>query len=537
MIRRGGRRKVERIVTERRSKLLVVAAVWLSFLVVSLVCAPIPAVNEPHYLAMARHYWDSSWCAGDQFLQSFPAHRVFYQTFGWPTLWLDLATVAFLGRAVSLAMLAASWTALATRLQRDDSVKPSPAMAVLPSAWLFLGLQAVGNLSGEWLIGGFESKVVAYACVFWGVAAMFDRRIIAAAVCSGIAISFHPIVGLWHVTAMGIAEISNFKSQISNADGVRRWLLSAAILAVTALPGLLPAMQMLNAGNARTAFAANFIQVHYRLKHHLDPMDFDRVNCIGYGLVAILWLAVVIVMKRRQKLAQADWWWARYVLAAALFALAGWAVGFGPRPIQSMPGYQWRIALLKFYPFRLFDLLLPIAVAMLMPRLIQQRWLWLVGILSLCWALVSTYAYPPPNQLPSAMRADWRDACRWVAANTPADALFHTPDEAEAFKWFAQRGEFVNRKDCPQDAASIVEWNDRLRQITKWSEASFAGDQTYSAGELRELVRQFPSVRYAIVRAVVRYDADLLYANNSYKILRLPEDEASSGRKPKADGR
>ncbi len=523
--------------TERRSKLLVVAAVWLSFLVVSLVSAPIPAVNEPHYLAMARHYWDSSWCAGDQFLQSFPAHRVFYQTFGWLTLWLDLATVAILGRAVSLAMLAASWTSLATRLQREDSSSPSPAITALVSAWLFVGLQALGNLSGEWLIGGFESKAIAYACVFWGVAAMLDRRIVAAAVCSGIAISFHPIVGLWHVTAMVIAEISNFKSQISNAEGGRRWLLATALLAVTALPGLLPAMQMLDAGNARTAFAANFIQVHYRLKHHLDPLDFDRVNCFGYGTVAVLWLAVVIVLFRKQMLAQPDRWWVRYVLAAALFALAGWLVGYGPRPIQNMPGYQWRIALLKFYPFRLFDLLLPIAVAMLMPRLVKQRWLWLVGIVGLCWAMISTHAFPPSNQLPSAMRADWRDACLWVAENTSKDALFHTPDEAEAFKWFAQRGEFVNRKDCPQDAAGIVEWNDRLRQITKWSETSFAEDQSYSAAELQELVRQTPGVRYAIVRAAVRYDADLLYANNSYKILRLPKAEPSSGQDPNADGR
>ena len=132
------------------------------------------------------------------------------------TLWWDLTTVAYFGRATSLLMLAASWTSLATRLQRDESGRSSPAITSLLSAWMFLGLQAVGNLSGEWLIGGFESKVVAYAFVFWAVAAMLDRRIIAAAVCSGIAISFHPIVGMWHVTAMGIAEISNFKFQISN---------------------------------------------------------------------------------------------------------------------------------------------------------------------------------------------------------------------------------------------------------------------------------------------------------------------------------
>lgn len=514
--------------TERRSKLLVVAAVWLSFLVASLVSAPIPAVNEPHYLAMARHYWDSTWCAGDSFLQSFPAHQVFYQTFGWLTLWLDLASVALLGRAVGLAMLATSWTSLSIRLQRENSQNPSRVITTILSAWLFLGLQTIGNLSGEWLIGGFESKVVAYACVFWAVAAMLDRRVIAAAVCSGIAISFHPIVGMWHLVALGIAEISNLKIQNSNGHSYRRWLLAAALLAVTALPGLLPAVQMLNAGNARTAFEANFIQVHYRLKHHLDPMDFDRANCIGYGCVAVLWSVVVIVLMRRKVLTQPDRWWTGYVLAAGLFALVGWLVGYGPRPIQIMPGYQWRIALLKFYPFRLFDLLLPIAVAILLPRLVKQRGLWLAGVAGLIWALVSNQAFPPANQLPSAMRADWRDACRWIAANTPIDAVFHTPDEAEAFKWFAQRGEYVNRKDCPQDAAGIVQWNDRLKQITKWSERSFGDDQVYSTDELQELVRETGGVRYAIIRTSIQYEADLLYANGSYKILLLPE----AGSKP-----
>ena len=138
------------------------------------------------------------------------------------------------------------------------------------------------------------------------------------------------------------------------------------------------------------------------------------------------------------------------------------------------------------------------------------------------WALLASHVYPPANQLPAAMRADWREACRWIAANTPADTVFLTPDEAEAFKWFAQRAEYVNRKDCPQDAAGIVEWNDRLRRITKWSERSFAGDQAYSADELRELVRQ-TGVRYAIVPTREHYQADLLYANDSYKIHRLPE--------------
>lgn len=523
--------------TERRCKLLVVAAVWLSFLLVSLVSAPIPAVNEPHYLAMARHSWDSAWCADDLFLSSFPAHRVFYWTFGWLTLLFDFTTVAILGRAISLAMLAASWTSLVTRLQRDDTDRPTPIAAALLSAWVFLGLQAVGNLSGEWLIGGFESKVIAYAFVFWNLAAIFDGRPMLASVCAGAAVSFHPIIGIWHVLAMMLIRFWQRLDRTRPRSQLR--LKHLLIGQVVAIPGYGPALAMLRSADSQTAFAANYIQVFYRLKHHLDPMDFGWTHFAGYGLLAAVWLAASFWLRRQQHLSDRDRWWLRYVLIAALFAVGGFLAGLGPRPAELMAGYRWRMVLLKFYPFRLFDLLLPIAAATLLPRLIKQRWLWLLGICGLAWALVSTHALPPPNQLPAAMRADWRDVCRWVAANTPANAVFHTPFEAEAFKWFAQRAEYVNLKDCPQDAAGIVEWNRRLRLITKWSEKSFNDDETYSVDELRELVRQ-TGVRFAITRTRVRYDvpqSDLLYSNDTYKILRLPEADSSSGRPPFAEGR
>ncbi len=513
--------------TERRSKLLVVAAVWLSFLVVSLISTPIPAVNESHYLAMAKHSWNPSWCADDLFLSSFPAHQVFYWTFGWLTLWFDFATVAFLGRAISLAMVAASWTSLAARLQREDSEPSSPRGSVLLSAWLFLGLQAIGNLSGEWLIGGFESKVIAYSLVFWSIAAMLDRRLLTAAACGGAAISFHPIVGLWHLAAMSLAELVRFDIEHSRW---RRWLVATILLVLVALPGLWPAVEMLRAANARTSVIANYIQVYYRLKHHLDPMDFAVANYVKYGTLALVWLSLWW-WRRRRAASRDDRWWMGYVIAAALFVGIGLVAGFGPRPHSAnlLTEPSWRMVVLKFYPFRLFDLLLPIALAILLPSVFRQRWLWLLGGVGLAWAVIATRVMPPPNQLPAGMRADWRDACRWVDANTPANTVFHTPFEAEAFKWFAQRAEYVNFKDCPQDAAGVVEWNRRMQLITKWSEKSFAGDETYSAEELRELVRQ-TGVRFAITRTRVRYGADLLYSNDSYKILRLPEADSADHR-------
>lgn len=437
---------------------------------------------------MARHSWDPAWCAGDLFLSSFPSHQVFYWTFGWLTLWFDFTTVALIGRAISLAMIAASWTSLAARRQREDSEHSSPHASALLSAWLFLGLQAIGNLSGEWLIGGFESKVVAYSLVFWSISAMLDRRLLTAAACGGAAISFHPIVGLWHLAAMGIAELVRFEVEPSRW---RRWLVAIALLMLVALPGLWPAIEMLRAANARTSVIANYIQVYYRLKHHLDPMDFGVANYVRYGMLGLVWLSLWWWRRRRTDSLD-DRWWMGYVVAAALFVGLGFAAGLGPRPqpVNLLTEPHWRMVVLKFYPFRLFDLLLPVAVAILLPSVFRQRWLWLLGSVGLAWAVIATRVLPPSNQLPSPMRADWRDACRWVAANTPANTVFHTPFEAEAFKWFGQRAEYVNLKDCPQDAAGVVEWNRRMRLITKWSEKSFNDDDEYSADELRELVRQ-----------------------------------------------
>ena len=60
--------------------------VFLSFFIFSAVRAPVPAVNEPHYLSKAKHYWNPNWCRGDFFLESSNTHLVFYQTFGWPKL-------------------------------------------------------------------------------------------------------------------------------------------------------------------------------------------------------------------------------------------------------------------------------------------------------------------------------------------------------------------------------------------------------------------------------------------------------------------
>ncbi len=537
--------------TERRTKLFVILAVWLSFLMVSLASAPIPGVNESHYLTKSKHYWNPDWCVRDFFLTSFSAHQVFYQTCGWLTLWLDLTSVALVGRLLGMALLAAGWTAMVSRLMRggsneerstadDPAATPSPRASlwnVLLSAWLFLGLQAVGNLSGEWLVGGFESKIVAYAFVFFAIAMRLDRRFNLAAVCSGAAITFHPLVGLWHVVAMCFAKIADFRFQIADFKSQISILKIPFLLTtISALPGLWPVMRMLGAADSRTSLAANFVQVFYRLKHHLDPMDFGLCHYVGYFLLAAVWFGLLQSMRKKEALSPSDRWWIAYLAATTLFAVGGFLAGVGPRPAQEMWGYRWRMGLMKFYPFRLFDLMLPVAVAALAPRVFacfklgrerparlvgREYLLWTVATLGLGWAVAEVRLFEPAIPWTRPVRADWLDACRWIAANTPADALFLTPIESDSFKWHAQRAEFVNFKDCPQDAAGIVEWNRRLQWIERWSKAGFA-DERYSVDELRELRRK-TGAEFAMARLRVPYESDLIYSNDTFNVFRLPE--------------
>ena len=59
----------------------------------------------------------------------------------------------------------------------------------------------------------------------------------------------------------------------------------------------------------------------------------------------------------------------------------------------------------------------------------------------------------------------WQEGCEWIRDNTAAGSLIHTPRESVAFKWLAERAEYVCYKDCPQDAAGILEWHRRLETV------------------------------------------------------------------------
>jgi hypothetical protein len=97
--------------------------------------------------------------------------------------------------------------------------------------------------------------------------------------------------------------------------------------------------------------------------------------------------------------------------------------------------------------------------------------------------------------------------------------MVQSPTNGWAFKWFARRAEYVAFKDCPQDAAGIVEWNRRLNFLQHWYETRY-DDQFYSRAELRDLQKK-TGITHLLVDRLGPMDLDPIYHNGTFKVYDL----------------
>jgi hypothetical protein len=164
----------------------------------------------------------------------------------------------------------------------------------------------------------------------------------------------------------------------------------------------------------------------------------------------------------------------QFAWGAALLAISGFVIELvcWDEPLVAA-------SLLRYYWFRLTDFAAPMAVALFVVALIavgleRKRawavWTLIVALVLVGWRVSSVARLRALNPVPPAdarMRdfVAWVETCEWVAQNTPPDALFLTPRLNHSFKWRTGRPEVVTRKDIPQDARNIIEWNRRIKDI------------------------------------------------------------------------
>jgi hypothetical protein len=472
-----------------QSLLLRLAEVALILLVFFVVAGdPPPHVNEAHYVCRLKHFWNPAWCAGDLFLESQDSQYVFIYTFGWVTKFLSLAATAWVGRTICWTFLAYAWQRLSWR------IVPRPFAAVL-SAALFLSLNATGHLAGEWIVGGIESKCVAYGFVLLALRDLVEGRWNRVWIFLGAATAFHSLVGGWSLVLCALIWLFSGRRQAALFS-----ILPGAILGgLLALVGLVPAFMLTWNEPPELVAEAGRIYVFDRLPHHLAPLALPRDEVIrrtgGHVLLLLaLWVTIraqpINSVAGAERSAAPDWTHLGrcpshpfcvpsrnlvfFALGAALLAAIGFAIELA---LWNDPTTAAK--LLRYYWFRLTDFAAPMATAICLVALtaggLDRRRNWAVGLLIANLAFAGWFVcakamvrwqnpIPPADQKLRDVSL-WDDVCQWAAKNTPQGALFLTPRLNVSFKWRAGRPEVVNRKDVPQDARSIVEWHRRIQGI------------------------------------------------------------------------
>lgn len=500
---------------------------------------PAPDVNEAVYLTKARHAADPAWGRGDFFLETPDAHGVFYLLMGPLAASVPLDQAAWIGRI-------AGWLLVAVGFRQAT-------LPLLPSGWarvlaalLFSVALRHTTAAGEWVIGGCEAKVFAWAAALGGIGAVAADRFPAACCACGVATAFHPLVGGWSLVATAVTWGVKRMRAGRSADRsgyVRGWafwrdvaMISGGVAA--AAVGVVPALGLTAGVDAATRAAATKTYVVERLSHHLLVRTFaDGMIARHLLAVAVWWLLCLLVPTTPARRRVTVFTWSALGIAAAGVAvslLEAWA----PETAYSLLRYYW---------FRLADVAVPFALATTFAaaladgrsaaRLAAGRPAWLmaavVGLLVIDLAVQSRH-WPLPGRAAVAPRADaklaadaWADICGWVREHTPPDACFLTPRGAASFTWRTDRREVVSWKNSPQDAASLVSWRKRIVDCFSRSGSLVEMERSTVAlgpDRLREVAE-----RYAADHVIVPLDAPLietipgerLHANEGYAVYRL----------------
>jgi len=510
----------------------VCAAMLLTFVILFIQGGwPAPDVNESHYLAKAKHYWDPTWCQGDFFLESDDAHLVFYWTVGWLTCWLPLPAVAWVGRVVGWWLLACTWCRLSLALRGQ------PLLAPL-SAGLFVALLDQFHMAGEWVVGGVEAKVFAYALVFLALEAVVRSRWNRVGLLLGGAMAFHVIVGGWSSVAIGVCWLGERKRP--KLTSMIPGLCGGALLASF---GLVPALALTVGTTSEVTDQANQIYVFERLPHHLAvPLVRDATDrLVRHGLLiamlaALCWCTEREPMPddRRRAMRTVSW----FAWAAVLIATSGLVIAWATRGNPALGA-----SLLRYYWFRLTDVAAAMAVALLgvgyLSILLKRRPRWGAAALAIALAIplghfaeltIAHWQNPSPRGDRHLANYDaWRDICDWVSQNTPPDACFLTPRLSQTFHWHAGRTEVVVRKNIPQNASAIVEWRSRIVTVHGWAIHDWVDNRTRpyypnltyrSSQELIALGERY-GADYLLSEDERPLDLPLQYGNSTYAIYRL----------------
>lgn len=419
--------------------------------------------NEAGKLALARQHVDPAWIPGDWYLTTpQPYQWLFQQLAGSIVGWLGFPIGSLLLRLIGYGFWSAALARVAIQL---GLTAPLAALAAI----LFAADQSL--IAREWMVGTVEPKTFAYAAALLAFATWREQRWGQSGFWSGLACSFHILVGGYAVVALAGLALFHQKAHW-RLQPIRRWSLMAL---AAGLPMLLPLAEQMRGSAFRPGLAggglplqpgAAWIYVYLRNPHHLVPASWPAEAWLKAAVLLLLFIGAALLCLRAgrcrdffPKAATADL--IVWSLSGALVALVGLVISLVDRGG----------VLLRLYPFRFADTSLVLAAWLLLmawiPWARRGRWpavvLLMVLLIQGLPDLSSVRVGLARQFIDSPERADLYG---WLQQVPPASAVVLAPPSGfEDLPLQTGHPIVAQFKQVPTAPAAIRTWYERITAL------------------------------------------------------------------------
>jgi hypothetical protein len=370
----------------------------------------------------------------------------------------------------------------------------------ISSAAIFLWLiQRQSFVANEWIIGTYEAKCVAYACLLWAMNFALEGGLILPAILTGLSFSFHTAIGLWGGLAVFVA--------IAMQNPLPRSVLFATIAAVCGLPGLLTSLHLQITGDNARFLVTN------EMAFHLDPHTFG-----GAAKIAVLYLMLAFncLHYRRnrddRKLQFLIWF---QLVGGACFAV----------------GLLWRklgmFSLEELFPFRVFAVTIMLMFFWHLAAAYLHRQQRPVGAVAAAVGIFTFLALPSPvMRLQTLATYDWprwrekpddlQICFEWVRDHVPADQVVIAPPWRKDAYYFSQHP-LIGCWEAPRYNA-MTEWRQRMYALCGQENVDHLDVAQNLAGDMDDAAQQH---YYSLSPAQLddmrtRYGAQILITTAQY---------------------
>jgi hypothetical protein len=471
----------------------------------------VPSNNETLYLLQLAKFWNPNLLANDwTFSGPLFTHFVFNLIFGPLTLWFSLEIVGWIGRILS-------WSLILIALFQLGNHFRMPLWMITASTllWLFYGQSIVG---GEWILGTFEAKCIAYALLFFSLNGFMRGRPIVPSILLGLSFSFHPLVGLWAVLAISLSlVVIGYRFVAIVKHGLFTFLF--------ALPGLIPLL--ITSLGPDSSEALRFVSLVV-IPYHLDPFYFASSRLF------LLLLGILLCFNWFQFRSEGKSDALRFLISFQVFLGVFFVLGFLAR-------FTGNYELLLLMPCRLFPVLLPLFFFL---HFMSAWHYWFStkagkGLVVVGFLALAAFGNPIHVFVDSLKKhysmwtrqeEDWETAYKWIAQNTPPDSVIISPPwRGESF-YLSRRAQiaswWVPRFD------RLAEWRERLELIA--GDVSSVKPETTKA-RMEHMIDHYNQLKEADVESLAdkygatylvslaEYDYPVIFRSGVYNVYWLTE--------------